>query len=238
MGCAYVNYKLIDEKILEVYKQCDIETFPLDIKLIFSHYHLACYPYSYKNQKFKEFCLKMSDDAFLWKNLVLYNDEVRSNRIRFSLAHELGHHVLKHTENKASNQEQEANYFASHILAPRMAIHYAKCKNYNDVSNLFGLTYEAADYAFQDYRRWHRHVVYHKMNDFDKAMYHHFYDIDKKCFVYNKKECSLCGRTLINSTFDCCAVHQNSLEPRIYYHPDSLEQSLLVAEKEWLYGQL
>jgi hypothetical protein len=63
-----------------------------------------------------------------------------------------------------------------------MAIHYAKCKNVIDVAKLFGLTNEAAQYAFDDYRRWHRWTVHHKMDNFDKSMYVHFYNKEFGCF--------------------------------------------------------
>lgn len=47
--------------------------------------------------------------------------------------------------------EAEANFFASNILAPRMAIHYARCKNEADVARIFEVSCEAAQYAFDDY---------------------------------------------------------------------------------------
>ena len=68
---------------------------------------------------------------------------------------------MNHTGDSQQN-ETDANYFASNILAPRIAIHYSECKNANDVSHIFSMSYSAAEIAFDDYRRWRRYVAYHK----------------------------------------------------------------------------
>ena len=152
-------------------------------------------------------CLGYSDDAFCdgSSRIIAYNSEKPSGRIRFSLMHELGHHVLGHIGNSPKN-EKEANLFASYILAPRMAIHYSRCKNANDVSKVFKISYEAAENAFDDYRRWHRHVVMYKMSPLDKAMYLHFYNSDLKCFLWSVKKCDFCGKKLYNSIEDRCNI--------------------------------
>lgn len=52
-------------------------------------------------------------------HLLLYNDEPYQNaaRLRFTLAHELGHIVLKH-KGSSYIEEAEANCFAQHLLCP------------------------------------------------------------------------------------------------------------------------
>lgn len=83
--------------------------------------------------------LLQSDDGALWYQtntdtyILLYNDTIKSKeRIRFTIAHELGHYVLKHNEltnktilsryNLADKEydrfEMEANFFAKHLLVP------------------------------------------------------------------------------------------------------------------------
>lgn len=227
----------INNAILEVFNEKEIYSFPIDCLKLLKSYGFKAKSYNSQSPKKKQGCFIISDDAFTLKKTVFYNDDMPEGRIRFSLMHELGHHVLKHEEPRTQHHENEANYFASHILAPRMAIHYAKCKNLNDVSKVFGMTHEAADYAFQDYRRWHRHVTYHKMNEFDKALYKHFYNEEFKGFVYSSKECTLCGRMLINYNGVSCFSHTNVYSFQ-NWEIDKLEKQLLHAEKDWLYGGL
>lgn len=50
--------------------------------------------------------------------LVCYEDEGNPARRRFTLAHELGHIVLGHTD-QGAYEEEEANHFAMHLLCPR-----------------------------------------------------------------------------------------------------------------------
>lgn len=73
-----------------------------------------------------------SQDAILQKDpasgrsIVFYNDKISvKERIKFSIAHELGHHVLKHdpSDHSAySTQEIEANFFAAELLMPQQII--------------------------------------------------------------------------------------------------------------------
>ena len=57
------------------------------------------------------------------KRIIAYDENKSPFRIRFSIMHELGHIMLGHSRECAYN-EQQANFFASNILAPRMAIHF------------------------------------------------------------------------------------------------------------------
>jgi Zn-dependent peptidase ImmA (M78 family) len=176
----------------------------------------------------------VSDEALKLFNNIYYNDSMPRTRVRFSLAHELGHIVLGHGDYLVPENEAEANYFSSCLLAPRMAIHYSKCKNENDVAKIFNISSEAARYAFMDYRRWHRKVAIHKMNELDKAMYAHFYNQDANRFVYKIKHCVYCDTPIYNSTNIICKKC-NTPHKTYFQHPD---EDLLIAEGHWLYGEL
>lgn len=67
--------------------------------------------------------------------LLIYNESKCKETIRFTLAHELGHIVLKHTDDNEINNS-EANCFARNILCPlpirdyydlKTPIEYSKC---------------------------------------------------------------------------------------------------------------
>ncbi len=189
--------------------------------------------YSSQKPRKKEKCLFFSDDAYTLKGTVYYNDEKPIGRIHFSLAHEIGHIALGHKE-RTEEYEKEADIFASYFLAPRIAIHYSRCKNHIQAAKLFGISIEAAQYAFDDYRRWHRKAVY-RMDSFDKAMYAHFYNYDIKEFAYSVKKCKLCNEILINTKLEHCDRCHIRVAPRFYtYNDDNFRR----AESNWLYGGL
>ena len=227
-----LNYDLIKLKTYDVFKTCKLKSFPVNCFALLDEYKLKYKTYSSQSKKKREKCYIASDDAFTALGVVFYNDEMPEGRIRFSLMHELGHKVLNHKGERIERHEKEADFFASHILAPRMAIHYSKCKNHVNVAKQFDISLEAAQYAFDDYRRWHRKAVY-KMNDFDKAMYTHFYNEKYNGFVYNIKTCKLCGKELLNHKSEYCDPCFNRLSFRNYN-----DRNLYAAENNWLYGGL
>ena len=187
----------IQQEILDVFETNSIYSFPIDCFSLLRKYGYECLKYSDQNPEKKATCLQVSDDAFRLKKKVYYNDTLQNCRIRFTLMHELGHHVLNHTGDSQQN-ETDANYFASNILAPRLAIHYSECKNANDVSHIFSMSFSAAEIAFDDYRRWRRYVAYHKMSVLDKAMYRHFFNSNANRFVWHMEQCWDCGREIYN----------------------------------------
>lgn len=153
-----MNYKLISEKILEIYKECNITSFPIDCAAILKHYGYKVLTYKElqsKNEELYRLCSLLSDDAFSDRvlRIVAYNHKTNAGRIRFSLMHELGHIILSHTSHSQAN-ENEADYFASNILAPRPVIFRANAHTADAIHEKFGLSYAAANIALDDYKHW------------------------------------------------------------------------------------
>lgn len=248
-----MNYTLILEKIQSLFIKCEVNSFPVDCIQILESYGYSIH--SYKeiadlNQSLYRICSKLTKDAFVnhKSKKIVFNNEMPEGRIRFSLAHELGHIALGHTRS-TSTTESEANFFASNFLAPRIAIHFAKCKNQNDVSKIFNITHEAADYAFISYRKWHRYISSHgnKISAVDSMIYHHFYDDTEKKFVWGRTRCG-CGNELINSHSGKCRfceanVKEDDFRMELSYslaysrrmQPEFF-QGFNAAEDRWLYG--
>lgn len=114
--------------------------------------------------------------------LVLYNDEIQSSgRILWSLAHEIGHIVLKH-EKQGDVEETEAHTFASQLLLPQCLLK-ALFKGGKPITipylmNRFGLSQSAAVSCLK--------LVKNKLeNDYD-AMYDDI--ILNKCEKFLKSE--------------------------------------------------
>ncbi len=224
---------LIDAKILETFIKCDIKSFPVDCAYIVKHLGYRLYKYSELSEEKRNSCLLVSDESLKLFDSIYYNDHMLPLRIRFSIAHELGHILLDHGDYQDVEKEAEANYFASHFLAPRMAIHYSCCKNQNDVAKLFRISQEAARYAFDDYRRWYRRTITHKMTRFDKSMYAHFYNTDSECFVYSIQKCENCGVEIYNEPYITCKKCK-----KITFINFGEDRELIAMENHWLYGSL
>lgn len=203
MDCNYIR-----EKVAETIIECQVKCFPIDCFQLLQHYGYKIYSYSeleFQNHELYLICNAYSEDAFRIgsKHLVAYNDKKPKRRIRFSLMHELGHHILGHKSDSSENEE-EANYFANNLLAPRIAMYYAKLKTVYNVSEVFDLSSSAAYYAAQDFSEWCNDVCKVGMHNYDKILYQHFYDEKFGGFVYSIKKCEFCGATVYNERLPYC----------------------------------
>lgn len=246
-----MNYSKIYKAILNIYQECNINSFPLDCHDLLAHYGYQCLPYSKLSLVKREMCMNFSEDAFLFRNVLYYNDNILPNRQRFSFMHELGHIALKHVEHPVLYREQEANAFASHILAPRTVIHHSGCQNEHDISCMFQLTAEASHYAYEDYKRWLRCRTYYE--SLEEAIFRHFYDSDLDCFVWNRKTCVHTGELCINRLGDCTECEHTPMHSpqkdisskrpgarvsRKYMDPVFLPEGFSRAENFYLYGDM
>lgn len=243
-----MDYNYIRKKASEVIIECNVKSFPIDCFQILKHYGYRIYSYSelyIKNKELYDICLSYSEDAFQngSMKLVAYNDKKPSKRIRFSLMHELGHHILEH-KNDTTENESEANFFANNILAPRIAIYYAKINSSNEASKLFNISSSVAQYAAQDFSKWCNEVCHIGMHDYDKTLYSHFYDKEYDGFVYSIKKCEFCGENIYNSDNKYCigGCKPPDIPMQKVSALDSLSnddrQVLSRLENKWLYDFL
>ena len=186
-----MDHKQILKETLKVFQECNIHSFPIDCFRVAEHYGYQISKYRDLPEKKQAACLELSEDACIIEDTLYYNDEKPERRVRFSIMHELGHYILN------SAEETDANCFASNVLAPRMAIHYSGCKECSEVSDIFLISLEAADYAYQDYRRWHRLAIY-RMSCLDQDMYDHFWNEEYGKFVYCETYCYDCEEPIYN----------------------------------------
>ena len=93
--------------------------------------------------------------------LIAVNEDGRSAaRIRWTVAHEVGHiaagHFLEIDDNFLPNDrlmEEEANYFAASLLAPFEEIWKNRLRGAREISLYFGISAEAAEYRWREYLR-------------------------------------------------------------------------------------
>lgn len=116
-----------------------------------------------------------SEDGALWYKtdtqtyILLYNDTIdNKERIRFTIAHELGHYILKHnevsdktslsrytlTEDEYNVFEKEANFFAKHLLVPFPIlgnyVMFFRSMNDQFIQNVFQVSFSVANYVIEN----------------------------------------------------------------------------------------
>lgn len=164
------DFAYSQELAYKVITNSSITTLPINIKKLIKSYkssglHIMTYTSFSKQRRISMEEVVMfadSKDGCLWKRndgtyLILYNDTVEYiPQIRFTLAHELGHFILKHhdkTDDSILSRgglsdtvhrhfEMEANYFAKRLLAPIPLIdQYTKLWKENDSQHISKIFY-------------------------------------------------------------------------------------------------
>lgn len=155
-----MNSDLLCEKVLQVYQTCHVHRFPIDCFALLEHYGLRTVTYQEtqeKNPALFEAISGYSKDAFTFRSTVYYNTLQNHGRIRFSLMHELAHHILGHKNDCDRSDEREADQFASYLLAPRPVIEFEDLHTAEEVRDFFQISITAANIAIRDFRRWLYH---------------------------------------------------------------------------------
>jgi Zn-dependent peptidase ImmA (M78 family) len=88
--------------------------------------------YCYFSKKHNKWCIVISINTN------------RSSRIRFTLAHELGHIILRH-EHHDDVSEKEANLFADELLIPTEILIHKRLDDPVNISREFNVSLEAAE---------------------------------------------------------------------------------------------
>lgn len=104
-----------------------------------------------------------SDDGFTAFNkisgkwIVFYNDMKSERTVRFTLAHELGHIVLRHDDDDDPISQREANCFARNILCPaplrdgfnlKTVSDYCECFNVSEFMAEATLGHNSSDFYY------------------------------------------------------------------------------------------
>ncbi|MCR4898574.1 MAG: ImmA/IrrE family metallo-endopeptidase [Acholeplasmatales bacterium] len=128
MRLSNERYEEIKETICEFLCDYDVKKLPVDVfdlarrmkvKIVYASEILKKYP-----NKINEYMIYSYPHSYLYydaveQRFIIYLDDVgtKKRRQRFSLAHELIHIILGHTEQNLKN-ESEANFGATYLLAP------------------------------------------------------------------------------------------------------------------------
>lgn len=180
------RYYNVYDKIIDFFFEFHLVDYPISPLNVINDIVGRCYnisAISYKEFESIICSLKNDDEAIALKMktrdgfialhqgfyYIVYNNQIHSQRINFTLMHELGHFYLGHLvdfKNTLSSDgvffssdycaiETEANVFARNILAPIFLIDHFRIP-WSDVSGKFDISFEAAharyDFAKNDRR--------------------------------------------------------------------------------------
>ncbi len=154
-----IDFKSSGETAVSVLLSSGQDTFPVNLKRILRNLKISLMDYNQLHEEFKVSINETSrDGGVLWRKdtdeyIIIYNRENYKPRMIWTIAHELGHIMLKHHENKKNmsydDMEIEANHFASELLAPysiiKILANYGNTINIDFLQTKFGLSYQAAE---------------------------------------------------------------------------------------------
>ncbi|MCC8192469.1 MAG: ImmA/IrrE family metallo-endopeptidase [Ruminococcus sp.] len=140
------SYEIVARKIIDIYIDYGIDSFPIDEKEICRKLGIKLLPYS----DFPSEISTISNDAFYIPPtnqnppIIVYNDKITSEgRKRFSIFHELKHYVCNENE-ETKYGEDMADYFARYFMCPIPVLIYKKVDDIATIISDYGLSYEAA----------------------------------------------------------------------------------------------
>ena len=142
------------ECIYNIYKKYNIKKFPIDCFELVEKCGYKIKEFSDLTVKKQKAFIELSEDACLIDDTLYYIEHSVYGRIKFSIAHELGHIFLN------TDSEDDADNFASHFLAPRIMIHKYRCETADQIHDIFGLSYDASNRALMDYRKWYENIAH------------------------------------------------------------------------------
>ena len=149
-----MDYQSLYDSILYAYTFFGIDSFPVDCSELVRKCGFRTVKYTDLSDKKRIACRTLSEDACLLDGTLFYEAKAHSRRIQFTIAHEFGHVFLK------TDNEDKADEFASHFLAPRILIHKYKCHDAIQIHDTFGLSYQASNRALMSYKEWFRNISY------------------------------------------------------------------------------
>ncbi len=152
----YEEIKLI---VVDMFKKYEISCVPISGFEIATKMDIQVLMYSALTQEQKIACYEFSEDGFSLYNdgrWIIYINDIATGyeRQNNTFLHEIGHIVLDHTED-SDLADSEANFFAKYALVPPILVYKLKLTTAEEISDIFNVSYEAAGYALDYYKKWY-----------------------------------------------------------------------------------
>ena len=161
----YRDYQNIRNKAWKILLDCKIDRLPVDLNLICKALGVRTAPYSANRaliqRKNLSAIVARSDGLSFFAGdmpVVLYNETCTPERVRFTIAHELGHIVLGHISpggvtiaNREPNPQDDpkeiaANQFAARLLAPACVLWGLDLHTAKEIAQVCRISKQAAEF--------------------------------------------------------------------------------------------
>ncbi len=159
-----MNYKRARDLAWQILLNHEVKKLPVDVFRICSLEKINVFTYESGRNFISSLNLEehtRENDAFSIRGVIFYDSTKPESRIRFSIAHELGHiflHYGKESERASVYNreavpvddpiETEANIFASRLLAPLCILQFLNLNSANEISETCGIGYTAANLRY------------------------------------------------------------------------------------------
>lgn len=149
MDNFYEKYKDVRNMVWKVLTQYQLFDFPIDTIELSERIGIEIRTAETLPQNVYSVSLKKGNNIY-----ILFQPSENEGTNRFTIAHELGHILMGHTTEKGATpyQEEEANIFASRLLAPMIVIKHNHIESAEQLATFFGLSLEAAKIRFERYK--------------------------------------------------------------------------------------
>ena len=156
----YTEYKIARDRAWQTLIDVGVSHLPIRLSAVAKYYGIHILKYSDIDQEpFNEDGYSIK---FEGKLLIFYNELKPKHRIRFTIAHELGHCLLGHLkENQATPRinnetdkykdpkEIQANVFARDILMPATVLHSLGVNSPEQISKICNVSMQSAEIRFK-----------------------------------------------------------------------------------------
>ncbi len=153
----------IKKAVVALLRECGVNTLPVCLQKITEKKQWIPVEYAVARRSGLEIPSPSEDGCTIVREaentreyIILYNERDPRRRIRWTLAHEIGHIALGHLELRPGDRpekrvlEAEANYFAKNLLAPMAVIARAGAMDRETIASLCDISLEAAAYREKD----------------------------------------------------------------------------------------
>lgn len=155
----YKSYQTLRDIAWEILIRNGVISLPVPIAPICHKEKIRLVSYSQAEPILRELDMtgfEDGNDAFTFGRMIFYNQERSYGRIRFAIAHELGHIFLHDTssgttcnhdpEPNDNRMETEANLFAARLLAPAIVLHNLNTRRPEQIADVCKISLQAAKF--------------------------------------------------------------------------------------------